>query len=455
MKSEEDTQFSAGSGDNIVRLRGLPWSTRESELREFLSACNIKAIHFTFTREGRASGEAYVELETEQDTQLALLKHKQNLKNRYIEVLTAKRTEMSFVLQKANNLRNQSAGNQNNVVRLRGLPFGATGDDIQAFFEGMVIAPDGIIRPIDKTGRLTGEAYVKFLDKETTDRALDKHMKEIGNRYIEVFRSTDDECYRAQYPNGGGPEDDLYFGKTRGIPSLLDFFVEEGPPRGPRATSRLMKRERERERERSPPGFMRGRSSLYTIGCATGHLVHLRGLPFRCTASDIVEFFSPLKVLNVLILFDEKSGRALGQADVEFLTHADAMEAMKKNKEHIGDRYVDLFLDSKPPPPGPRPMRMEPVSLVPRQGENGQGVDAYNTSVSGTTTGPATAEYSTDTYGQAYSTATQGDVVYSQQPVQYPGYDTSATMAAGYYGDPSTADPATAAAAAAAYGWTY
>ena len=44
----------------------------------------------------------------------------------------------------------------------------------------------------------------------------------------------------------------------------------------------------------------------------------------------------------------EPNGRATGEADVEFESHADATEGMKKDKEHMQHRYVELFLQSEP-----------------------------------------------------------------------------------------------------------
>lgn len=334
------------SEDFVVRLRGLPWSASEHDVRHFLSDCNVLSVHFTLTREGRATGEAFVLLPNGDEVEQAVAKHREHMQNRYIEVLRARKEEMKFALQRSTSIRELNES-KNYIVRLRGLPFGCTSDDITNFLTGLVIAPDGIIRPTDKTGRVTGEAFVKFTDKETTERALQKHMQEIGNRYIEVFRSTDEECYRAQYPFGGGPNDELFFQRPKlsksGLPSLLD-------PIEPDYDYGMKPR-----RERSPLGgasFMPP-AAYYTnkyggsmIGCATGHLVHMRGLPFRCTATEIVEFFRPLKVLNVMVLFDPASGRAMGEADVEFCSHDDAVEAMKKDKQHINDRYIDLFLDS-------------------------------------------------------------------------------------------------------------
>ena len=49
--------------------------------------CEITNIHFTFTQDGRPSGEAYVELKSEGDVHLALSKNQYHLGKRYIEGL--------------------------------------------------------------------------------------------------------------------------------------------------------------------------------------------------------------------------------------------------------------------------------------------------------------------------------------------------------------------------------
>ena len=51
--------------------------------------CSIKegpeGIHFTYVRDGRPSGEAYIEMSSQQDMDLALKKDQLNLGKRYIE----------------------------------------------------------------------------------------------------------------------------------------------------------------------------------------------------------------------------------------------------------------------------------------------------------------------------------------------------------------------------------
>jgi heterogeneous nuclear ribonucleoprotein F/H len=61
------------------------------------------------------------------------------------------------------------------------------------------------------------------------------------------------------------------------------------------------------------------------------------------------QFFRPLVPLNIRIIL-ESGGRASGEADVEFVTHEEALKAMSKDKSHMSHRYIELFLNSSPGP---------------------------------------------------------------------------------------------------------
>lgn len=80
-----------GDGDDgyIVKLRGLPWSATTSDIEKFFRDCKIldgnQGIHMTTSREGRPSGEAFVEFEDIEDMELALQKDREHIGNRYIE----------------------------------------------------------------------------------------------------------------------------------------------------------------------------------------------------------------------------------------------------------------------------------------------------------------------------------------------------------------------------------
>lgn len=47
---------------------------------------------------------------------------------------------------------------------------------------GLEIVPNGILLPVDMAGRSTGEAFVQFVDPNTAERAMEKHMERIGHR---------------------------------------------------------------------------------------------------------------------------------------------------------------------------------------------------------------------------------------------------------------------------------
>lgn len=49
---------------------------------------------------------------------------------------------------------------------------------------------DGILFVKKSDGRATGDAFVLFASENDAPKALSRHRESIGNRYIELFRST-------------------------------------------------------------------------------------------------------------------------------------------------------------------------------------------------------------------------------------------------------------------------
>ncbi len=100
--SNEDEGF-------VVRLRGLPWTVTCEDILKFFGKLpklssvfmqcynfyfstedsnivgGLLGVHLTHTKEGRLTGEGYLELSSEEDVQRALTKHKETLGPRYIE----------------------------------------------------------------------------------------------------------------------------------------------------------------------------------------------------------------------------------------------------------------------------------------------------------------------------------------------------------------------------------
>jgi len=69
---------------------------------------------------------------------------------------------------------------------------------------GYSLRPDGVQFVYRADGRLTGEAFVTFVNPEdarAAHRAKDRSM--IGSRYVELFPSTAEECARLTASNRG------------------------------------------------------------------------------------------------------------------------------------------------------------------------------------------------------------------------------------------------------------
>ena len=80
------------------------------------------------------------------------------------------------------------------VVKMRGLPFTATKQDIVLFFAGCGCQEAGVSIVMGLDGRPAGEAYVTFEGPGADIRAaLAKDRMMLGNRYVELFFSSKDE----------------------------------------------------------------------------------------------------------------------------------------------------------------------------------------------------------------------------------------------------------------------
>mmetsp|Transcript_40538 Transcript_40538/g.72824 ORF Transcript_40538/g.72824 Transcript_40538/m.72824 type:complete len:104 (-) Transcript_40538:50-361(-) len=74
------------------------------------------------------------------------------------------------------------------VVKMKGLPFKATKEEVVAFFEGFTLVGEQCIKRKQPDGRPNGEAFVIFDTPEEANRATAKDrevfcQKEYGDRY--------------------------------------------------------------------------------------------------------------------------------------------------------------------------------------------------------------------------------------------------------------------------------
>ncbi|KAH7983500.1 hypothetical protein HPB52_012375 [Rhipicephalus sanguineus] len=75
-------------------------------------------------------------------------------------------------------------------------------------------------------------------------------------------------------------------------------------------------------------------------------VVVMKGLPYNTSEQDVLQFFSGLNVLDILVEHD-RSGRATGMAFVEFGDKRDFETAMNMQRRKIGHRYIELSVGSR------------------------------------------------------------------------------------------------------------
>ena len=77
---------------------------------------------------------------------------------------------------------------------------------------------------------------------------------------------------------------------------------------------------------------------------ATPYTIKMLGLPFTASERDVETFFHPISLAGVRFTQDDQ-GRPSGRGYVDFHSKADLSEALKRNKDCIRHRYIELFRD--------------------------------------------------------------------------------------------------------------
>ncbi|CAB3408583.1 unnamed protein product [Caenorhabditis bovis] len=207
----------------LVQCRGLPWECTDEQLKAFFGESGIEYVDIP-RRGGKATGEAIVCFKTEEDYRAGLKKDREYMGQRYVEVFPMDSArpprrdsergprDRDTRLERGGGGRGYDRdpyprrsierdrregpgprGGKEGIIRLRGLPFSATVRDIIDFFAPLAIVRDGVLIPDQRQHKTNGEAFVVFEHPDSSTVALQRHMKNIGHRYIEVFEATYNE----------------------------------------------------------------------------------------------------------------------------------------------------------------------------------------------------------------------------------------------------------------------
>ena len=87
----------------------------------------------------------------------------------------------------------------------------------------------------------------------------------------------------------------------------------------------------------------KGENSKESIKFGT---IKMRGLPFKVKEKHIKDFFAPLSLLDIRMI-ENKEGKPTGCAFVDFGSENDIKEALKRDRDCIQGRYIELFRDKE------------------------------------------------------------------------------------------------------------
>jgi hypothetical protein len=112
----------AASTRIVLKVRGLAFETNESELRNFFAPVPLAAVHVMTDDRGRAAGDAFIEVDTEDDVNQMMLQNKRPLGRRYIEIFRSEPAVMAARMQTNGTFVGGGGGGQGGFDRSTGFP---------------------------------------------------------------------------------------------------------------------------------------------------------------------------------------------------------------------------------------------------------------------------------------------------------------------------------------------
>lgn len=207
----EEEWFGGSRGANMgfcVKLRGLPWEATKDDIRDFLERVRYRSIIISEDERGRASGDAWVELESREDLERTMDLNRKNMGARYIEVFEASMMDLDRARERQRGARfGERGGGGGGVggaaggrwgrprgftVQLKGLPYRSTEREIEDWLSEAADPIDVIIE-MDSSGRPSGRADAIFQTSREAKRVVERmHRRDLGTRYIECYYMADE-----------------------------------------------------------------------------------------------------------------------------------------------------------------------------------------------------------------------------------------------------------------------
>jgi len=268
----------------ILRFDGLPYKVSPTQLQDWikdLSEINPSKVHLISNRQGLASGDAYVTFDEKSMAKTVIENcDEKNIgdSNRYVRIYEAEEEELSWHLRRQNIFKGEIK--ELYCVRMYGLPFRSTEYQVATWFQDT-----------EETGLETDCVDISF------------HLNRQGRK------SGDATAY---------------------FTSEIDA-----------------KKAMEKDKQ-----DMNGRYINLTFDSAVGtfnervnkkeNCIKMSGLPFKASEKEMRDFFLPeANCVSVKVILN-RDGRPSGDAIAAFEGPEEVESAMKKDREHLGTRFIVL-----------------------------------------------------------------------------------------------------------------
>jgi len=222
-----------------VKVRGLPYSAVAEDVAQFFADFEVKSDKVVMGRgpDARATGEAWVQFASEERASKAISsRDRGHIGGRYVELFPATSHEVQRIMdqqraQGTGAMANLSPAQGTTYLKLRGIPYSATPEDIAAFLEGFHVMPGQVAIGRGADGRPSGDAWVQLADERTAAAAMQaKNRASLGGRYVEIFPSNFQEALRA---SGGAGLDGYGPVQRLGEPSRSHPYDQYGAALSP------------------------------------------------------------------------------------------------------------------------------------------------------------------------------------------------------------------------------
>jgi len=256
-----------------VKLSNLPRDLSEHDISSFLKDVTPKSVTML------KNGLALIELEAEDDIVRSLICHNSTLSSRAIKVDQIEKSEVTKIFESIKS--NSGSTDEDFYVKLAGLPWKATKDEIRSFLVDIKIVGEVVII-LNDHGKPSGDAVVKLQTKEDLQKALKCNRNYLHNRFV-IVEETDGKLFAENVTTD--------------------------------------RKSREEEKVDEPAS------------------VQLKGLVWSATENDIRSFLSDCTVKEIKINKNEQ-GRPTGEATVHLVSKSDLRKALAHDRQYLRERFV-------------------------------------------------------------------------------------------------------------------